>query len=121
MGILNSKINIKDLEIIDEPEIKALGFKKGSSGKIKMQKTQDVSMEINVIGKTVDEAINELEKYLDDAYIAKLPQVTIIHGKGTGKLRSAIQSYLKKCNYVDTYRNGTFGEGGSGATIVTFK
>jgi DNA mismatch repair protein MutS2 len=74
-----------------------------------------------VIVKTVDEAINELEKYLEDTYIAKLPQVTSIHGKGTGKLRSAIQSYLKKCNYVDTYRNGTFGEGGSGATIVTFK
>lgn len=121
MGILNSKINIKDLEIIDEPDIKAPGFKKGSGGKIKMQKSTDVSMEINLIGKTVDEAISALEKYLDDAYIAKLPQVTIIHGKGTGKLRSAIQSYLKKCKYVDSYRNGTFGEGGSGATIVTFK
>lgn len=121
MGILNSKINIKDLEIIDEPDIKAPGLKKGSGGKIKMQKTREISMEINVIGKTVDEAINELEKYLDDAYIAKLPQVTIIHGKGTGKLRSAIQNYLKKCSYVDSFRNGTFGEGGSGATIVTFK
>ena len=121
MGILNSKINIKDLEIIDEPDIKAPGLKRGSGGKIKMQKSQEISMEINVIGKTVDEAINALEKYLDDAYIAKLPQVTIIHGKGTGKLRSSIQNYLKKCSYVDSFRNGTFGEGGSGATIVTFK
>ena len=121
MGILNSKINIKDLEIIDEPEIKAPGFKKGSSGKIKMQKAQDVSMEINVIGKTVDEAINELEKYLDDAYIAKLPQVTIIHGKGTGALRSAIQEMLRRNKLVKSYRLGRFGEGEAGVTVVELK
>ncbi len=122
MGILTSKVNIRDLEIIDEPDIKAPGFtNKGNSGKIKMQKSLNVKMEINLIGKTVDEAIGELEKYLDDAYIAKLPQVYIIHGKGTGALRSAVQSYLKSCSYVKSYRNGEHGEGGAGATVVTFK
>jgi len=121
MGILNSKVNIKDLEIIDEPDIKAPGFSRGSSGKIKMNKSMNVKMEINLIGKTVDEALFALEKYLDDAYIARLPQVYIIHGKGTGALRNAIQNYLKSCSYVKSYRNGEHGEGGAGATVVEFK
>ena len=95
MGILNSKVNIKDLEIIDEPDIKAPGLNRTGSGKIKMNKSMTVKMELNLIGKTVDEALAVLEKYLDDAYIAKLPQVYIIHGKGTGALRSAVQNYLK--------------------------
>ena len=121
MGILNSKVNIKDLEIIDEPDIKAPGYVKGSAGKMKMQKSLNVKMEVNLIGKTVDEAIAELEKYLDDAYIAKLPQVYVIHGKGTGALRSAVQNYLKRCSYVKSFRNGEHGEGGAGATVVEFK
>ena len=82
MGILNSKVNIKDLEIIDEPDIKAPGLNHLSSGKIKMNKSLNVKMELNLIGKTVDEALFELDKYLDDAYLAHLPQVYIIHGKG---------------------------------------
>ena len=121
MGILNSKVNIKDLEIIDEPDIKAPGLTRNSSGKIKMNKSMNVKMEINLIGKTVDEALGELDKYLDDAYIARLPQVYVIHGKGTGTLRSAVQNHLKKCNYVKSFRNGEHGEGGAGATVVTFK
>lgn len=121
MGILNSKVNIRDLEIIDEPDIKAPGLTRGSSGKIKMSKSLSVKMELNLIGKTVDEALGELEKYLDDAYLAKLPQVYIIHGKGTGALRSAVQNYLKKCSYVKSFRNGEHGEGGAGATVVEFK
>lgn len=121
MGILNSKVNIRDLEIIDEPDIKAPGLNRTGSGKIKMNKSLTVKMEINLIGKTVDEAIAELEKYLDDAYIAKLPQVYIIHGKGTGTLRSAVQNYLKRCSYIKSYRNGEHGEGGAGATVVEFK
>jgi DNA mismatch repair protein MutS2 len=121
MGILNSKVNIKDLEIIDEPDIKAPGYVKGGTGKMKMQKSLSVKMEVNLIGKTVDEALAELEKYLDDAYIAKLPQVYVIHGKGTGALRSAVQNYLKKCSYVKSFRNGEHGEGGAGATVVEFK
>lgn len=121
MGILNSKVNIKDLEIIDEPDIKAPGLSRTGSGKIKMNKSLTVKMELNLIGKTVDEALAELEKYLDDAYIARLPQVYIIHGKGTGTLRSAVQNYLKRCSYVKSYRNGEHGEGGAGATVVEFK
>ena len=121
MGILNSKVNIKDLEIIDEPDIKAPGLNRTGSGKIKMNKSLNVKMELNLIGKTVDEALFELDKYLDDAYLAHLPQVYIIHGKGTGTLRNAIQTYLKKCPYVKSYRNGEHGEGGAGATVVEFK
>lgn len=121
MGILNSKVNIRDLEIIDEPDIKAPGLKRTGSGKIRMDKSLNVKMEINLIGKTVDEALGALEKYLDDAYIARLPQVYIIHGKGTGTLRHAVQNYLRKCNYVKTFRNGEHGEGGAGATVVEFK
>ena len=121
MGILNSKVNIRDLEIIDEPDIKAPGLTRGSTGKIKMNKSMNIKTEINLIGKTVDEAISQLDKYLDDAYIAHLPQVYIIHGKGTGVLRNAVQNHLKKCSYVKSYRTGEHGEGGAGATVVEFK
>ena len=121
MGILNSKVNIRDLEIIDEPDIKAPGLNRTGSGKIKMNKSLNVKMELNLIGRTVDEALFELDKYLDDAYLAHLPQVYIIHGKGTGTLRNAIQTHLKKCPYVKSYRNGEHGEGGAGATVVEFK
>ena len=121
MGILNSKVNIRDLEIIDEPDIKAPGLTRGSTGKIKMNKSMNIKTEINLIGKTVDEAISQLDKYLDDAYIAHLPQVYVIHGKGTGVLRNAVQNHLKKCSYVKSYRTGEHGEGGAGATVVEFK
>ncbi|MBQ2642936.1 MAG: endonuclease MutS2 [Eubacterium sp.] len=121
MGILNSIVNIKDVEILDELDIKAPGMTHTSSGKIQMDKKKDITMEINLIGKNTDDALNELEKYLDDAYIAKLPQVRIIHGKGTGTLRKAVQNYLKKSNLIDSYRDGAQGEGGSGATIAIFK
>ena len=121
MGILNSKVNISDLEILDEPDVKAPCLVRSNTGKIKMDKAKNVKMELNLIGKTVDEAIFELDKYLDDAYIAHLPQVYIIHGKGTGALRSAIQNHLKNLSYVKSYRNGEHGEGGAGATVVTFK
>ena len=121
MGILNSKVNIKDLEIIDKQDIKAPGLSRTSGGKIKMNKSLNVKMELNLIGKTVDEALFELDKYLDDAYLAHLPQVYIIHGKGTGTLRMAIQNHLKKCSYVKSYRTGEHGEGGAGATVVEFK
>ncbi len=111
MGILNSKVNIKDLEIIDEPDIKAPGLTRNSSGKIKMSKSMNIKMELNLIGKNVDDALSELDKYLDDAYLAHLPQVYIIHGKGTGILRNAVQNHLKKCKYVKSFRNGEHGEG----------
>ncbi len=121
MGILNSKVPISDLEIMEEQDIHAPGYQKGSAGKIKLSKSLHIKTELNLIGKTVDEALGELEKYLDDAYIARLPQVSIIHGKGTGALRSAVQAYLKKCSYVKSFRNGGLGEGGAGATVVEFQ
>ena len=121
MGILRSKVNISDLELIDEVTIIAPAMAKTSTGKIKMSKSASVSTEINLIGMTVDEALAHLDKYLDDAYLAHMPSVRIVHGKGTGKLREAVQRHLKKCKYVKTYRMGEFGEGDAGVTIAEFK
>ena len=121
MGILKSMINLNDLELLDEEVIKAPTLKKTGAGKIKMSKSASISTSLNIIGKTVDEAMPELDKYLDDAYLAHLNQVTIIHGRGTGKLRTAVHNKLKKCRYVKSYRLGTFGEGETGVTIVDFK
>lgn len=121
MGILRSQVNIKDLERIDEPVITSSYMTKTGSGKIKMSKSASVGIEINLLGKTADEAIAELDKYLDDAYLAHMPQVRVVHGKGTGVLRKAVHVYLKRSKIVDTYRLGEFGEGDSGVTIVEFK
>lgn len=121
MGILRSQVNISDLELIDEPVITGPSIKKTGSGKIKMSKSLNISASVNLIGKTVDEAIPALDKYLDDAYLAHLPQVTVIHGRGTGALKNAVHQHLKKLKYVASYRLGTFGEGDQGVTIVEFK
>ena len=121
MGILRSLVNIKDLVLIDEdasPAAKKYGGT--SSGKIKMSKAASVSTEINLIGMTVDEAIAHLDKYLDDAYVAHLPSVRIVHGKGTGALRNAVQAHLKNQRYVKSYRMGEPSEGGAGVTIAAF-
>lgn len=121
MGILRSLISIRDLELIDIPEITTPTLSKTGSGKIKMSKSLNVSPELNIIGKTVDEGIAILDKYLDDAYLSHIPQVTIIHGRGTGALRNAVQQHLKRLKYVKSYRVGGFGEGDHGVTIVEFK
>ena len=121
MGILRSQVKLSDLEKLDEEVISAPTVKKTGSGKIKMSKSASVSTEINLLGKTVDEALAELDKYLDDAYIAHLPSVRVVHGKGTGALRKAVHNYLRRQKHVDSYRLGEFGEGDSGVTIVTFK
>lgn len=123
MGILRSQVNIKDLERIDEPDITGPGVSKGAggSGKIKMAKSASVSMELNLLGKTVDEAIAELDKYLDDAYLAHMPSVRIVHGKGTGALRKGVHNYLRRNKHVKSFRLGEFGEGDAGVTIVEFK
>ena len=121
MGILRSQVNISDLELIDEPVIKTPSLSRTGQGKIKMSKSASVSTEINLLGKTVDEAIAEIDKYLDDAYIAHLSSVRIVHGKGTGALRQGVHNYLKRQKHVDSYRLGTFGEGDAGVTIVEFK
>ncbi len=126
MGILRSLVNIKDLELLEESTVSGPGTApqpgaKTGSGRIKMSKSFSVSPEINLIGMTTDEAIPALDKYLDDAYLAHLPQVRVVHGRGTGALRNAVQKRLKKLNYVKEFRLGEFGEGDSGVTIVTFK
>ena len=126
MGILRSLVNIKDLELLNESAISGPGMdlmKKNNtgSGKIKMSKSFSVSPEVNLIGMTVDEAIPVLDKYLDDAYLAHLPKVRVVHGRGTGALRAAVHKHLKKLKYVKEFRLGDFGEGDTGVTIVTFK
>ncbi len=121
MGILRSQVNIRDLEKLDDTVITGGNFSKTGSGKIKIAKSASVSTEINLLGKTVDEAIMELDKYLDDAYIAHLPSVRIVHGKGTGALRKGVHNYLRRQKHVKSYRLGEFGEGDAGVTIVEFK
>ena len=121
MGILRSQVNIRELEKLDDTVITGGNFSKTGSGKIKMSKSASVSTEINLLGKTVDEAIMELDKYLDDAYIAHLPSVRIVHGKGTGALRKGVHNYLRRQKHVKSYRLGEFGEGDAGVTIVEFK
>lgn len=124
-GIMKSKVNISDLVIINDapvvPVKKGINKGKSEASKIKTRKVTSVSPEINLLGKTVDEALFTLDKYLDDAYLAHLASVRIVHGKGTGALRNAVQSKLKKTKYIDSFRPGAFGEGDAGVTIATFK
>lgn len=121
MGILRSQVNIKDLVLIEDAAPGSKKYAKTGAGKLKMSKSASVSTKINLIGKTVDEAIALLDKYLDDAYLAHLPSVRIVHGKGTGALRSAVQSHLKRQSYIKSFHLGEFGEGDAGVTIAEFK
>ncbi len=122
MGIMRSKIHISDLILLnEEPVIKAPNMQKTNTGKIKMSKSFSVGIEINLLGKTVDEAIAELDKYLDDAYLAHMPSVRVVHGKGTGALRKGVHQYLRSVKYVASFRLGEMGEGDAGVTIVEFK
>ncbi len=125
-GIIRSQVNIKDLEPVEEDtfsssSLKGTSMKGTSMGSLKMSKTLSISPELNLLGKTVDEALSVLDKYLDDAYLAHMPSVRIVHGKGTGALRNAVHSHLKRLKYVKEFRLGEFGEGDAGVTIVTFK
>ncbi len=127
MGIMRSRVNIKDLEMLDEQAVSGPGLENlkrtnnTGSGKIKMSKSFSVSPEVNLIGMTVDEAIPVLDKYLDDAYLAHLPNCRVVHGRGTGALKAGVHKHLKKLKYVKEFRLGDFGEGDTGVTIVTFK
>lgn len=120
-GIIRSKVALSDLVLIEEETINTGKMQRSSSGKLKMSKSYSVSTEINLLGKTVDEALSELDKYLDDAYLAHLPSVRVVHGKGTGALRNAVHNYLRKNKVVKQYRLGEFGEGDAGVTIVEFR
>lgn len=119
MGILRSQVNISDLEIIEDVNPYApKNMRRTSSGKIKMSKSMSVSPEINLLGKTVDEAVAELDKYLDDALLSHLNSVRVVHGKGTGALRKGIHEYLRRQKHVKSYHLAEFGEGDAGVTIV---
>lgn len=120
-GIIRSQVSLSDLVLLEEDTVKTEKMQRSSSGKLKMSKSYSVSTEINLLGKTVDEALSELDKYLDDAYLAHLPSVRIVHGKGTGALRKAVQGYLRKNRVIKSFRLGEFGEGDAGVTIAEFK
>lgn len=120
MGAFRSQVSMKDLELV-EAEKPAENAARTQAGKIKMSKSMSISPECNLIGMRVDEALPVLDKYLDDAYLSHLSQVTIIHGRGTGALRDAVHAHLKRTKYVKSYRVGAFGEGDHGVTIVEFK
>lgn len=120
-GIIRSQVSLDDLVLIEEETINTGKLQRSSSGSLKMSKTYSVSTEINLLGKTVDEALAELDKYLDDAYLAHLPSVRIVHGKGTGALRKAVHNYLRRNKIIRSYRLGEFGEGDAGVTIAEFK
>ncbi len=120
-GIIRSQTNIRDLILIPDPKPAAPVLQRTGAGKIKMSKSASISTEINLLGMTVDEALPALDKYLDDAYLAHLPSVRIVHGKGTGALRNAVQNHLKRIKYVASYRLGEYGEGDAGVTIAVFK
>lgn len=126
IGIMRTLVNLKDLELItnnditiDSTKVKRIKNKDGSS-RIKLEKSYEVKTEINLIGKTTDEAIFELDKYIDDAYIAHIPTVKIIHGRGTGALKNSVHNYCRKSSVIKNYRAGDFTEGGDGVTIITF-
>lgn len=125
MGILSSNVNISDLILLEDhsssisPSLR--NAKSSGASKIKMSKSASISPEIKLLGMTVDEALMALDKYLDDAYISHLASVRIVHGKGTGALRNAVQNHLKKCKYIAEYHLAEYGEGDAGVTIAKFK
>ena len=121
-GIIRSSVNFNDLVLLaDNDTASVKSAVKTSGGKMKMSKTLTISPEINLLGKTCDEAVAMLDKYLDDAYLSHLSSVRVVHGKGTGALRNAVHNHLKRLKYVKEFRLGEFGEGDAGVTIVTFK
>lgn len=120
-GIMRIQSNINDLVLVEEKTVSTPSVQSAGSGKLKMSKSLSISTEINLLGKTVDEAVALLDKYLDDAYLAHLSSVRVVHGKGTGALRNAVHSHLKRLKYVKEFRLGEYGEGDAGVTIVTFR
>ena len=142
-GIMRMQANMNDIEFIDSVDITGPGLNTGYRSKGKgsgnskgkpsdggtsgygmaagLNKAGSISMELNLIGLTTDEAMPKLEKYLDDAYLSHLESVRIVHGKGTGALRNAVWNQLKRIKYVKSYKLAEYGEGDAGVTIVVFK
>ncbi|MCR5294549.1 MAG: endonuclease MutS2 [Lachnospiraceae bacterium] len=120
-GIMRMKVKLSDLEKLEEKDIEGPGIKKSSAGKLRMEKSKTATGEINLLGMTVDEAVMELDKFIDNAAIAHLPSIRIVHGKGTGKLRQGVQQYLKRNRHIKSFRLGEYGEGDAGVTIAELK
>lgn len=120
-GIIKLDVHITNLRCVEEKKSKELAEKYVKSTRAFESKTKNVSTEVDVRGQTLEEAWVNAEKFLDDCYLAGISPVSIIHGKGTGVLRKGIQQYLKKYRYVKSYRNGKYGEGEDGVTIVELK
>ena len=121
LGIMRTKVKLSDLEKIDEAEIIAPGVKKASTGKLRMEKSKAATTEINLLGMTVDEACMELDKFIDNAALAHLPSIRIVHGKGTGALRKGVQQYLRRNKHIKSFRLGEYGEGDAGVTIAEIR
>lgn len=120
-GIIKMDVHITNLRRVEESSSKELAQKYARSTRAFESKTKNVSTEVDVRGQNIEEAWMNVEKFLDDCYLAGIPQVNIIHGKGTGVLRKGIQEYLRKHRYVKSYRNGKYGEGEDGVTVVELK
>jgi len=128
-GIIESKTNVAKVRVIADSVcvdgkpvasyIKTRDIRHFSEGdKDTVNRAASMSCEINLIGKTIEEALYSLDEYLDDAYISRMPSVRVVHGKGSGRLRAAVTQHLRKIKYVKSYRAGEFGEGDSGVTVV---
>lgn len=120
-GILRTKVSAKEVEFIQHKEKEAPTRNQGKTAGLGRAKAMGISPEINLIGKMTADALPELNKYLDDAFLAKLPQVRIVHGRGTGALRKMVHECAKKNKHIESFRLGEYGEGSDGVTIVYFK
>ena len=122
-GIMQIRTNLSDVRaaVEEEEKVPKYASKKGSNYSGTFSKAKTISPEINLLGQTADEAVANLDKYLDDAYLSHLHSVRVVHGKGTGVLRDAVQRHLRKLSYVKSFHLGEYGEGDAGVTIVEFK
>lgn len=120
-GILRTKVSAKEVEFIQHKEKEAPVRNQGKTAGLGRAKAMGISPEINLIGKMTADALPELNKYLDDAFLAKLPQVRVVHGRGTGALRKMVQDCAKKNKHIESFRLGEYGEGSDGVTMIYFK
>ncbi|MDO4176292.1 MAG: endonuclease MutS2 [Bacillota bacterium] len=121
VGAMKFGVNIKDIMLIDQPKKSGGRSKSSTYGSMYREKAKTVSTSIDVRGKNLDDAVMDVEKYIDDAFISGLPEVTVIHGRGEGILSKGLRAQLRKNKHVKEYRRGGFDEGGDGVTVVKLK
>lgn len=119
LGIMKMKVKLDDLELIQKPRVEAPPVK--TSPSVKRSKGEQVHTELDLRGVTLDEALVEVDRFIDESLMANLNQIYIIHGKGTGVLRNGIQEFLRKHKHIDSFRLGNYGEGGAGVTVAELK